>query len=155
MIRNIKKSDLPEIRKLVAACHPLGFHTLYTYWVLQHHFGDLCFVSEEEGRLAGLITGLVSGSEGDTAFLWQIGVRPDFQGQGIAGHLVDCFASAVRNKGLGRIQLSIDPENPVSIKTFESFARKEGLVFRKIERISLSDEFSDYPEEEDLYEIFL
>ncbi len=151
MIRCIEEKDLPQIRDFVSSCPPLGVHTLYTYWVLLHCFGDLCFISEEEGRINGIITGVASAQEPDCAFLWQIGIAGSERGKGLSRKLIESFFEAAGQKGIRRIQLTIDPENTASLKTF----RRWGGELRKIDSISLFDQFSKESENEDLYEILI
>ena len=152
-IRNIKISDLKHLRKLIKDCHPLGFHTLYTYWVLAYHFKELTFVAEENGNLVGYISGLESKRFKNTWFIWQIGVIPSFRGSGLSQKLLKHFFEKAKENYIRYIQVTIDPNNLASLKCFKRFVRKSNFQMNKIDELHLIDEFEKHETYEDIYVI--
>jgi L-2,4-diaminobutyric acid acetyltransferase len=153
MIRNIQPEDLSKIRPLIKKCKPLGFHTLYTYWVLNYHFNDLFLISEEDSGINGIISGLLSGTKTKTAFIWQIGVDPDFRGRGISQMLIREFCKKALQLGAETIQLSIDPQNTASLNAFKKYAGSINKKLRKIDTLELYDDYSDHPDTEAVFSL--
>ena len=152
-IRNIELSDLKHIRKLIKICHPLGFHTLYTYWVLAYHFQDLTFVAEENNNLVGYISGIESKQFKNTWFIWQIGVIPLFRGSGLSQNLLNHFFKKAKKNRIRYVQVTIDPNNTPSLKCFKKFVENSKFKMSKIDEMHIIDEFERYETYEDIYVI--
>ena len=153
IIRNIKICDLKNIRELIKKCFPLDFHTLYTYWVLAYHFQEFCFVAEKKNELIGYISGLVSNRKDNTAFIWQIGVTPEYRGTGLSQKLLYHFFDSVQKNHIKYVQVSIDPKNIASLKCFRKFVQATNRTMRKIDELHLKDVFEEFETYEDIYEI--
>ena len=135
MIRELSESDIPDIRQFIRECPPLELHTFYTYWVLIHHFQDLCLMDEVAGNINGIITGLKSTAESDMVFLWQLGVRPGSRGKGISRKLLQEFTSRSKRLGARRIQVTIEPGNRASLAAFSTFSDTIGSRLEKTETV--------------------
>jgi len=155
IIRPIKQQDLSEIRSLVKGCAPLGFHSLYSYWVLNYHFNDLFLVAEEEHELTGFICGLISGRDPDTAFIWQIGVHNRCRGRGVSQKLIGEFFNRAQGRGIKTFLVSIDRANSASLAAFRKYADSIDRKWTKIDSLSLEDSFSEHPDQEDLFSLTL
>jgi len=146
VIRNIKEQDLKKIRSLVKECYPLGFHTLYTYWVISYYFSSLTFVLEDEGTIVGFISGIMSVDKPATAFIWQIGLKSSYRNKGYAQALIDKFVTSAQSLGASKVQFTIDPENTASLKAFHKYANKRGFKIEKKGILRLKDKFSEKEE---------
>ena len=153
MIRTVTDTDLPRIREFITRCEPLGFHTLFTYWVLGSHFTDLFLICEEGSRIQGLITGLVSSTCDNTAFVWQLGVSPESRRQGVAQSLISEFCSRASKLGAGHIQVTIEPDNLASLGAFTKYAQSIGRELRRIDTLELNDEYASTPIHEIVYSL--
>jgi len=155
-IHKIKLKDLEHIRDFIKKCKPLGFHTLYTYWVLAYHCNDFCFVAREENdEIIGFISAIVSQKHKNSIFLWQIGVLQKYRSTGLSHQLIDKLFQISSEKGFKSIQLSIDPDNKASFNLFKKYAESINKNLVKIDNLRLSDKFSDYIEYEDIYQIVI
>ncbi|MDR9432468.1 MAG: diaminobutyrate acetyltransferase [Spiribacter sp.] len=102
----------------------LDLNSSYLYLLLARDFADTCVVAEHDGRLVGFATGYRRPRHPEVVFLWQVGIRPDQQGQGLGKRLVGAF---LRQPGADRASLletTITPSNEASRALFESIARE-------------------------------
>ena len=148
-IRQVVEHDLKKIRAFVKANHPLGFHTLYTYWVLYSQFKQLWHVCEINNNLVGFISGIKSLSENSTALIWQIGVERDMRGKGISKMLIDEFIKSCKSLDIEYGLVTIDPQNKASLGLFESYFLNHSN-FEIYGNLSLNDEFG-LDEYEEIY----
>jgi len=61
-----------------------------------------------------------TGHDGELAHLYRIYVDPDYWVQGIGSSLLDRIEEILRERGFGRLQLSVLAENDVGISFYES-----------------------------------
>ncbi len=120
-IRRAREDDFRAVAAFVATCPPLEAYPQHVYRILLRTAGP-CFVAEAEGRIVGWVAGLARHDRPETWFLWQIGVVPEMQGRGLGGRLLEAVEAALREAGLRRIELTIDPENDPSRRLFEKAA---------------------------------
>jgi len=149
-IRQASESDLSKIRAFVKKNPPLGFHSLYTYWVLCSQFNKLWFVFEEDKEILGFIAGVKNLSSVPTALIWQIGVDERMRGEGVSRQLIDAFLASCRELHIEKGLVTIDPENKSSLGLFQSYFTKHSN-FERCGSLDLSDEFSEVNEYEDIY----
>ena len=124
-IRNAVGGDGVRIWELIKEHGGLDLNSAYCYMVICHHHGKNCYVAVKDNRLAGFVTAYYLPDLKDTLFVWQIGVDPDFRGQGIASKLLD---SIVRNhSNIHEINTTIEPVNQASKNLFMSFAKRHGF----------------------------
>lgn len=91
-MRAVQASDGAALWRLVAQVGTLELNTPYAYVLLASDFGSTCRVAEaEDGSLVGAVIGLRPPREPDCAFVWQVGVRPDFRGKGLALALLQAW----------------------------------------------------------------
>ena len=128
-LRPLDLSDAVEIQRAVLDCPPLTLHTPYTYWVILTAGSGLCFGSWDDGQLAGFL--LVVPSRDDSAFAWQIGVRPQFRRRGVSQTLLASAWQAARKAGFQSMDVTITASNSESFDAFASFADAHGLNLRE------------------------
>jgi diaminobutyrate acetyltransferase len=118
-IRSARENEFLEIHKFVSLCKPLESYAEHFYKIVLRYFGDTCYVAEQDGQITGFILGFFSQQDPETYFLWQIGVHPEKQGEGIGKQLLQYAEKQLQKKSIHRIELTIDPENTASKKLFE------------------------------------
>jgi L-2,4-diaminobutyric acid acetyltransferase len=79
--RAARPSDGTALWQLVQATGTLEANSAYCYLLFATDFRDTCLVAEQDGQLVGAVIGYHPPREADTAFVWQVGVQPDHQGQ--------------------------------------------------------------------------
>ena len=144
---------MDKIRKFVKRSRPLDLHTVFAYWILFKYFDDTCFVLEEEGRIIGFVSGVISSKQPEILYLWQIGIDPAYRGRRHAETLIKRVVEIARAKGCRCLQVTIAPDNESSYKVFSRFARDHGLSFSKTGEVDVFDSFIDAKIFENLYEI--
>jgi ribosomal protein S18 acetylase RimI-like enzyme len=109
-LRPARVSDLPAILQLDS----LVFDELpFPYFVLRQYldtFGPFMTVAENEGRLAGYITGGPDFS-GKSAWIHTIAVHPDFQRRGIGKQLLSAFFEHGLTYGIDTFRLTVHPDS--------------------------------------------
>ena len=118
-IRKATQNDFLKVHQFTAGCPPMENYPEHVYKIILRYFGDYCFVAEENGHIIGFAMGIVPHSFPGTFFLWQIGITPFRQGQGIGGKLVREVENELRKLEFKRIEVTIDPVNLPSQKLFE------------------------------------
>lgn len=119
MIRRATQEDFLKVHKFISGCPPMENYPEHVYKIILRYFGDCCFVAEENGQIIGFAMGIVPQSFPGTYFLWQIGITPSRQGQGIGGKLVREVENELKKLEFKRIEVTIDPVNLPSQKLFE------------------------------------
>ncbi len=119
IIRKATQEDFLRVHQFTAGCPPMENYPEHVYKIILRYFGDYCFIAEEKGQIIGFAMGIVPQSFPGTYFLWQIGVTPSHQGQGIGGKLVREVENELRKLGFKRIEVTIDPVNLPSQKLFK------------------------------------
>ncbi len=88
------------------------------------HFRPTSFVAEHGNEIAGFITGFVSETFPDEAYIHFVGVAPEFRGKGVARTLYERFFVAARAQGCRIVRCVTAPINRASI----SFHLRMGFV---------------------------
>lgn len=96
------------------------------------HFRDTTFVAEEDGATVGFLSGFLSQSREDEAYIHFVGVHPDYRGRGVAKALYERFFDAVQAKGRSVVRCLTSPVNEGSI----SFHQKMGFSLEGEDRDS-------------------
>jgi len=118
-IRKATQEDFLRVHQFTAGCPPMENYPEHVYKIILRYFGDYCFIAEENRQIIGFSMGIVPQSFQGTFFLWEMGVAPHYQGQGIGGKLVREIENELRKLGFHRIELTIDPANLPSRKLFK------------------------------------
>ena len=78
-------ADGGALWRLVGEVGTLERNSAYAYLLMASDFGTTCLVAEDvDGTVAGGVIGFRPPREPDCAFVWQVGVRPDHRGVGVA-----------------------------------------------------------------------
>lgn len=124
--RTAQPGDGIALWQLVQAAGTLEANSAYFYLLFATDFRDTCLVAEQEGQLIGAVIGYHPPREADTAFVWQVGVRPDHQGQGLGLQLLQHWLALPANAGCRWVTATVADDNPASQALFRRLAREHG-----------------------------
>jgi L-2,4-diaminobutyric acid acetyltransferase len=118
-------SDARKIWELVRGSKILDLNSPYAYLLLSSHFADTSVVAEtaSDGALVGFVAAYVPPTKPDTIFVWQVGVRPQCRGRGLAGRMLHELCERVQPQGLQFLEATVTPSNQPSLSLFRAFAR--------------------------------
>lgn len=114
------------IRQLTAADYPFVISVIDQWWdgrqmadmlprLFFEHFSDTSFAAERDGRLAGFLTGFISQSRPDEAYIHFVGVDPAERGNGLGGLLYARFFQAAEARGCVLVRAITSPVNRGSV----------------------------------------
>lgn len=114
-IRAMTKTDFDALRAVVDAwwggrAMQALLHPVYLY-----QFGNMAFVAERDGILAGFVVGFVSQTRRDEAYIHLVGTSPDFRKQGVARILYEHFFSQAQAENCRQVKAITSSANQVSI----------------------------------------
>lgn len=127
VFRAAQRRDGAALWHLVRDTRALELNSAYFYVLFATDFGQTCLVAEApDGRLAGLVIGYLPPTQADTAFVWQVGVHPDFQGQGLGLQLLQQWWALPALSACRWLTATVADGNTASRALFERFARAHG-----------------------------
>jgi L-2,4-diaminobutyric acid acetyltransferase len=124
--RIARPSDGAALWRLVRSTGTLEANSAYAYLLLATDFADTCLVAERDGALVGAVIGLHPPRHPDTAFVWQIGLRPDCQGQGLGLQLLLHWLALAANANCRWLTATVADDNPASQALFRRLAQVLG-----------------------------
>lgn len=133
MIRLMKTEDYDGVLALWHACTGMGLNNLDDSRQGIERFlkrnPETCFVSEDAGRINGVI---LAGSDGRRGYIYHTAVHPDCRHRGIASALADTVIEALRNLGIHKTALVVFERNEAGNAFWEKkgFHRRTDLVYR-------------------------
>lgn len=82
------------------------------------------FEAWHDGELVGLVAAYCNAPDRSVAFVTSVSVLPDWQGRGIASHLLENCIGHIRELGFARIELEVDSGNGAARALYE----KHGFI---------------------------
>lgn len=79
------------------------------------HFQDTSFAVEEDDRIIAFLTGFVSQTHPEQAYIHFVGVHPDHRKHGLAKELYEKFFATVEERGCTEVHAVTSPANQGSI----------------------------------------
>jgi ribosomal protein S18 acetylase RimI-like enzyme len=79
------------------------------------HFRPTSFAIEEDGRVIGFLTGFVSQTHPDQAYIHFVGIEATYRSRGLGRQLYSTFFEAVRRLGCTTVRCITSPANSGSI----------------------------------------
>ncbi|MES2103152.1 MAG: GNAT family protein [Pseudomonadota bacterium] len=118
------------------------FKTVYAELIAGGNF----FVHELEGQIAGFYkTNRYPGRAAHVAYIGSFAVNPAFQGRGLATAMPKEAIADLRTKGIKRIELIVESDNPAAIALYEKCGfEKEGHLRKFYKRASEDHYVDDY-----------
>ena len=126
LFRTAEPRDGTPLWHLVNATGKLEANSAYAYVLLATDFGDTCLVAEQGGQLVGAVLGYHPPREPGTAFVWQVGVHPRQQGQGLGLRLLQTWLALPANVRIQWVTATVACDNPASQALFRRLASEQG-----------------------------
>lgn len=114
------------IWRAVQAAGTLDVNSAYFYLIFSTDFSQTCLVALDDDQIAGLVIGYQPPGATDTAFCWQIGVLPDWQGLGLGKRLLAQWLALPANRHVRWLTATVAEDNSASERLFRGFARTLG-----------------------------
>jgi len=146
--------DGKSIHQLVRDSGVLDVNSAYLYFLLSDHFRETCVVAESNGQLLGFTTAYRLPEDPSVLFVWQIGVSPAAQGQGVASAMLKTLEERDFFGAIREIQLTISPSNTASQALFKRWAQRLGTEITVREYLT-EDDLGNGHEPELLYSMHL
>ncbi len=99
----------------------------YLYLLLCRDFSDTCLVACHGNNVVGFVTAYRVPHDPSVIFVWQIGVAPEAQRQGIAMKLLRELIERCDSSSIEAIEATVAPSNTASRRLFESLAQLLGV----------------------------
>ena len=122
IFRSARPADGTALWRLAQAAGTLEVNSQYFYLLLATDFGDTCLIAEHNGQAAGMVIGYQPPREPDTAFVWQVGVRPEHQGQGVGLRLLQAWLALPANAHCQWVTATVADDNTASQALFRRLA---------------------------------
>ena len=119
--------DGAQMHALVKDSGVLEPNTCYAYLLLATHFADTCLVAMEGDRMLGFVAAYRPPSHPEAVFVWQIGVRAEARGRGLAKRLLHELVERPACAEVTHLEATVDPANEPSCRLFRAFARERGV----------------------------
>jgi len=119
--------DGAAMYQLVKDSQVLEPNTRYAYLLLSTHFAGNCLLAEQNGEVVGCVASYRPPSHPEAIFVWQIGVREDARGQGLAKRMLHALVERPANADVRFLEATVDPGNEPSCRLFRAFAREQGV----------------------------
>lgn len=123
VLRHPDVTDALAIWELVTSTPPLDTNSPYLYAVLAGHFSRTCLVAETGGELVGAVTGFTPPEDPRTLFVWQVAVRADHRGRGLAARMLRGLLAA-QPEMPRQVTATVSPGNDPSLRLFAALARE-------------------------------
>jgi len=121
-IRKPRPNDGFDIHQLIANSPPLDINSVYSYYLLSHHFSDSCVVAESDGRIVGFISAYRIPQRPQTLFIWQIVVIHEMRGKRIAWRMLESLLQRYHKDEVNQVEATVNPGNTASRGLFERLA---------------------------------
>lgn len=111
------------------------------------HFRQTSFIAEKNGKIAGFLTGFVSQTFSNEAYIHFVGVHPEYRHYGLGRALYERFFHAVQNLGCTRVSSVTSPvnKNSIAFHLHMGFSMEPGDT--KVDGISVIKDYDGFGED--------
>lgn len=109
---------------MVKAIGTLELNSAYLYLLMATDFGQHCLIAEHENKAAGVVIGYRPPRDPSEAFVWQVGVLPEFRGQSLGLQMLQAWKELPANHDARWVTATVDPDNRSSRALFGALARQ-------------------------------
>ena len=148
-----EKKDARSVMKLIEDSPPLDVNSLYCYLLVCTHFAQTSAVVEKSKEICGFISAYIRPDRNDTLFVWQVVVKKDSRGKGIARGMLASVLQRSYPAPLRYLETTVNPSNTLSNALFSNLAKSVNAQLIKSPLFSESDFGTGEHEEEILYHI--
>lgn len=132
LLREPGPDEGQALHDLIQLSPPLDLNSAYCYFLLSRHFRATCVVAECDGALAGCVTAYRRPDETATLFVWQVAVREDQRGRGLAGRMLDTLLERPACREVRFLETTVGPTNHASRRCFERLAETRHCPVRQL-----------------------
>ncbi|GLV30227.1 L-2,4-diaminobutyric acid acetyltransferase [Sphingobium sp. TomTYG75] len=131
LFRKPTATDGAAVSALIAQCPPLDPNSAYCNLLQCTHFADSCVIAEQNGALAGWVSGYRPPSEPDSFFVWQVAVAPAARGQRLGGRMIEALLSRPSADGVTHLITTVTDDNLPSWALFGGLAKQWSTALSK------------------------
>ncbi|MCV0440943.1 MAG: diaminobutyrate acetyltransferase [Hydrogenophaga sp.] len=145
--RAAQPHDGAHLWRLARATGTLEVNSAYFYLLFASDFADTCLVAEHEGQVVGMVIGYRPPTDPRAAFVWQIGLLPEYQGLGLGPQLLDHWFELPAFSACAFVTATVADDNPASQSLFRRFARAHGVACEETSRFTVDMFPHEHPSE--------
>jgi len=105
-------------------------NSLYCNALQCSHFAATCAVAERAGEIVGWTSGYLRPDDRENLFIWQVAVRRDARGLGVATNLILSLLGRPECRGVTRLSATATADNTASLSLFGGLARRLAAPLR-------------------------
>ncbi|WP_343601191.1 diaminobutyrate acetyltransferase [Mycobacterium sp.] len=151
-LRSPTVADGRALWRMAADSATLDVNSPYAYLLWCRDFAATSVIASFGSGPAGFLTGYHRPGKPATVMVWQIAVDAAHRGAGVAGRMLDHLARRLQPHGVTHVEASITPDNPASLRLFETFARRWDAPLERRELFGI-DLFPHSHQAEELFRI--
>lgn len=114
--------DGAEIWKMVDETAALDDNSAYAYFMACRNFAATSVVADAGDDLAGMVTAYPLPDDPQTLFVWQVNVRDEYQGQGVAVRMLKEILKREDCQSVRWVETTVAPGNDASEALFRRIA---------------------------------
>lgn len=126
--RTAQSRDGADLWRLTQATGTLEVNSAYFYLVFATDFASTCLVAEHAGRVVGMVLGYQPPQDPRCAFVWQVGLLPEYQGRGLGLQLLEHWIALPALCHCTYVTATVADDNAASQALFRRLARAHGTV---------------------------
>ncbi|SKA70769.1 diaminobutyrate acetyltransferase [Enterovibrio nigricans] len=120
------KGDGIKINSLIANCPPLDENSSYCNFLQSSHFHKTCIVAENNGEIAGFISGYLKPDAPTELFVWQVAVSAASRGKGLAYRMLQQLLTRDNLSNVSAVETTITKSNDGSWNLFKKLDAAHG-----------------------------
>ncbi|WP_200843794.1 diaminobutyrate acetyltransferase [Pantoea sp. 18069] len=126
--RAAQPHDGADLWRLAQATRTLEVNSAYFYLVFATDFAGTCLVAEHAGRVVGMVLGYQPPQDPRSAFVWQVGLLPKYQGRGLGLQLLEHWRALPALCHCAFVTATVADDNIASQALFRRLARTHGVA---------------------------
>lgn len=150
--RAAQPHDGAELWRVAQATGTLEVNSAYFYLVFATDFASTCLVAEHAGRVVGMVLGFQPPRDRRSAFVWQVGLLPQYQGRGLGMQLLEHWRALPALGDCAFVTATVADDNIASQALFRRLAREHGVAC-EVQPHFTADMFPDGHSPEPLFRV--
>ena len=124
MVRAPRPADGAHMWTLARDGGELDLNSSYAYLLMARDFAETCRIALCDNEIVGYVLGYRPPERPSHLFIWQVAVRGDQRGRGVAARMIDHVLDTT--DGIDGLEATVEESNAASRALFGSIARKRG-----------------------------
>lgn len=125
--RSVRPDDGAALWRVVESTGTLELNSPYFYVLFAADFGHTCLLAEHEGNPVGAVIGYRPPRDPATAFVWQVGVLPEYRGRDLGSRMIGAWLDLPAMSGCTWLAATVADDNLASKALFRRVARDCGV----------------------------